>query len=359
MKHNIIPYSAPKQTVSCDVHVGQGILPAIDKIIGSSVSGVCVVSDMHARTPYAETVIARLATRVPNMLDITLKGGEYIKSLDTVEQIYRTLFQKQFDRKALLIAIGGGTITDTASFAAATYMRGIDYMSIPTTLLAQVDAGIGGKTGVNFAQSKNIIGAFAQPKAIVIDTDTLTSLPEKEVSAGFAEIIKYALILDHDLWQSLERYTVSSMPKTVLHKIITTCVNHKIAIVTQDEHDNGIRAVLNFGHTIGHAIENVTNQYNHGQAVAIGMVGATMMSINKLNLNKQVLPRLLKLLDQYQLPTHSHGLNPHDILTAMQHDKKNSNGQTRWILLDQIGSAKYNQQVDKKEIISVLKALCK
>lgn len=357
MNSHTMTYRVTGDARVCDVHIGSGVRNHVREILKGRYSGVCVVIDSTVRHLYGEEFSAGIKEAGLPAIEVTLRAGESYKTLESVRHIYTALLSLRMDRGSVLVAIGGGTISDTAGFAAATYMRGIDYIAIPTTLLGQVDAGIGGKTGVNFESVKNIIGAFYQPTAIIVDTDMLVSLPEKEFSAGMAEVIKYGFIMDSALIKQLATRPPTTQKSPYLEGIIKRCIEHKIKVVTDDPTDTGIRATLNFGHTIGHAVEKVTRQYNHGQAISIGMVGACMMSEEVNGLKKGSTKKLRDLLTMYELPTSCPGLDPTELLHAMKNDKKSDHGQIKWVLLDRIGHAVHGRNVPNKLVSDTLTKL--
>ena len=263
---------------------------------------------------------------------ITIPDGETFKTLATVESILSALFEAKFDRKSLLIALGGGVIGDMTGFAASLYQRGIDFVQIPTTLLSQVDASVGGKTGVNTAYGKNLIGAFYQPQAVYIDPYFLGTLPEREFAAGVAEVVKMAVMFDSDFLTYLEMNDLRQ--EAVIQEMIRRSVTLKAMVVNQDEKEAGIRAVLNYGHTFGHVIENETNYatYLHGEAVAIGIVMANALAVELGLLEESEAHRVMNLLQNNGLPT-AYAIK--DIEQFYEHfflDKKSNRGKIKFIL---------------------------
>lgn len=277
--------------------------------------------------------------RAPQIEVVTVPDGESYKTLETVEGILNKLFDAKFDRKSLLIAFGGGVIGDMTGFTASLYQRGIEFIQIPTTLLSQVDASVGGKTGVNNEYGKNLIGAFYQPKAVYIDPYFLTTLPSREFAAGVAEVIKMAIMFDDDFFNYLESSDLRSDEST--REMIRLSVELKAKVVNQDEKEAGIRAVLNYGHTFGHVVENETayTRYLHGEAVAIGMVMANELAVSLKLLSRKDADRIEALLQKNGLPT---CYNIVDINSFYDHfflDKKSNNGKIKFILPDgSIGS---------------------
>jgi len=288
---------------SYDVCVGAGLLDDLASKLTAlgAVTSVMLVTNPTVRALYGATVeqaIEPVSGKPPLVIEI--RDGERFKNLATLESIYDTALDAGVDRGTLLIALGGGVVGDLAGFAAATLLRGIRVAMLPTTLLAQVDASVGGKTGVNRRQGKNLVGAFHQPSLVLADTLTLATLPAREYRAGLAEVVKYGMILDSDLFALLETRIddVTAADATLMTEIVARSVELKAGIVERDETESGLRAVLNFGHTVGHAIEQATGytRYLHGEAVAIGMVAAVGVSVAVGNCDPSLGRRLEKLL---------------------------------------------------------------
>lgn len=304
---------------------------------------VCVVTNKTIAPLYLDALLANFPSdNQPEV--ISLNDGERFKTLETANEIFTFLLQQKLNRSSILIALGGGVIGDMTGFAAACYQRGIAFIQIPTTLLSQVDSSVGGKTGVNHALGKNMIGAFHQPQAVFIDTNTLDTLPDREFSAGMAEVIKYGLIFDAEFFFWLEQNIEGLMQrdKTLLAQAIQRSCEIKAEVVAQDEQESGIRAILNLGHTFGHAIETVMGygEYLHGEAVAIGMVMAVHLSIAHCGLAPEVLPQTKSLLQKAGLPIEGPAaMNVNDYLNAMSVDKKNIHGSIRLILMHKLGAA--------------------
>ncbi|TNF53053.1 3-dehydroquinate synthase [bacterium] len=289
-----------------------------------------------------------------------IPDGEEYKDLLWASYLYGELLKARFDRNSMLVAFGGGVIGDITGFVASTYMRGIQYVQVPTTLLAQVDSSVGGKTGVNHPMGKNMVGTFYQPSLVLIDIDTLKTLPPQEFRSGMAEIIKYGIISDRELFNSLERNRDDIfMAGDSLVTILQRSCEIKAAIVSQDEKESGLRAILNFGHTIGHAVETVTGyrRFLHGEAIAIGMCYAADLAVRLGMLPNKDAARIKKLVDLYALPTSIPGnINVPDIMSAMEIDKKVQSGRLRFVLPESIGRVKIVEDVDRKIIKEVLEA---
>ena len=270
---------------------------------------------------------------------ITIGTGETIKTLDTVEDIYAQLLSLQADRSAFIVGVGGGIVCDITGFAASTFMRGVRFGFVATSLLAQVDASVGGKNGVNFQGYKNMVGLFHQPEFVICDLEVLKTLPPREISCGLAEIVKHAAIADADLFAFLEEQaeSVLALDPEAIEKLVLRSVEIKSAIVSRDETEKGERRLLNFGHTFGHAIEKVSG-ISHGEAVSIGMVMAAALSVKRGLLSAQEDRRLRDLLEKLQLPN-GFASDPQKILDAVTKDKKKAGDRIHFILLAGIGNA--------------------
>ncbi len=294
------------------------------------------------------------------MLEVViLPDGEQYKTLTVLDTIFDALLEKHFSRNATLIALGGGVIGDMSGFAAACYQRGIDFIQVPTTLLAQVDSSVGGKTGINHRLGKNMIGAFYQPQAVIIDVNVLSTLDDKQLSAGIAEVIKYGLICDSELFIWLENNIEKILAReteALIFIIERSCMN-KARVVAEDEQESGIRAILNFGHTFGHAIEAGMGygQYLHGEAVAIGMCQAADLSKRLGWLNETDVHRIETLCLKAGLPIMPpESLLADDFIAGMSVDKKNIDGDIRLILLKKIGEASLPMSVERSLLLKTL-----
>ncbi len=285
---------------------------------------------------------------------ITLKDGEQYKNQQSIDAILDSMFEHKFNRKSMLIAFGGGVIGDMTGFAASIYQRGIDFIQIPTTLLSQVDASVGGKTGMNNSYGKNLVGAFHQPRAVYIDPYFLTTLPSREFGAGFAEIVKMAVTFNKDFFDYLQ--TANLKDEKILEEVIKKAVQTKANVVAQDEKEHGIRAALNYGHTFGHVIENETKyvEFLHGEAVAIGMVMANDTSVKMGLMTQEEASSVKELLQKYKLPIKYKVQNPNDFYETFFLDKKSSDAKITFIIPVGIGDVKITDSVDKDLVISVL-----
>jgi 3-dehydroquinate synthase len=286
---------------------------------------------------------------------VTIPDGEEYKHMETIESILEHCFRKRLDRKSLLVAFGGGVIGDMTGFAASVYQRGIDFIQIPTTLLSQVDASVGGKTGINNKFGKNLIGAFHQPQAVYIDPSMLKTLPKREFGAGIAEVVKMAVTFNKDFFEWLEENDLNDEQniKTAIAKSVET----KAYVVSQDEKEHGIRAALNYGHTFGHVIENETNYntYLHGEAVGIGMVMANALSVKVGLMAEEEALRVKNLLEKYDIPT---SYNIKDVENFYEHfflDKKSLDNKIKFILPKGLGDCLITNEVDKNDVLEILK----
>lgn len=328
---------------SYPIHIGQGLLGKPD-LLAPHIRGrqVLVVSNETIAPLYLEAVIGMLADY--DVATVILPDGEQYKNLETLNTIYTALLEHRFNRGCTLAALGGGVVGDITGFAAASYQRGVAFVQIPTTLLAQVDSSVGGKTGVNHPLGKNMIGAFHQPRCVLIDTDTLDTLDDRQLAAGLAEVIKYGLIHDADFFAWLEQHigSLKARDKQALSHAIARSCAIKAEVVAADERESGMRALLNLGHTFGHAIETGTGYGNwlHGEAVAAGMVMAADLSARHGWLSRSDVERTTRLLRQAGLPVAPPAeMSERQFLDLMAVDKKAVDSGLRLVLLKAIGTA--------------------
>ncbi len=324
---------------------------------------IAIISNKTVYPIFRDTILRSLREYhiVPEI--ILIPDGEEYKDLLWTYYIHGELLKAKFDRNSLLVAVGGGVIGDMVGFIAATYMRGIRFVQVPTTLLAQVDSSVGGKTGVNHPIGKNMIGAFYQPSLVMIDTDTLQTLPRKELNAGLAEVIKYGVILDSSLFEYLKKNHegIISLGESIVHIIKRSC-EIKADVVSKDERESGLRAILNFGHTVGHAVETLTGykKFLHGEAVAIGMCAAADIAVKMGMFAEKEAGRIKELVEQYNLPINiPDGLGDSDMINAMEIDKKAKAGKLMFILPEAMGRVRIEEDVDKgmiKEVLALNKA---
>lgn len=323
-------------------------------------SGVVIISDTNVFPLYEIALIDLLKSlRIPSITSIILDPGESSKNLDTAKTCWEEMHRARVDRQSLVIGLGGGTITDLAGFVAACYMRGLDVIHIPTTLMGMVDAAIGGKTGVNISSGKNIVGVIHQPKLVLISPTCLESLPDREFIAGLAEIVKYGILVDPYLFEILENeaHAILFRDPKILEMIIQRCCRIKADIVQKDEKEHGIRALLNLGHTFGHAIEAATNYsiYLHGEAVSIGMSCAFYTSHALGMIDESLIIRLHALLKKLKLPIALPDIPPMEhLIDLMYGDKKTSGGKLNLILVKNIGEVEQCLNVDPEVILKAL-----
>ncbi len=326
------------------IHIGAQLLAGADLIVQQlDLPKVAIVTNTTVAPLYLEKLAQALRTAGIEVASVVLDDGERYKDWVTLNRIYDALIEHRCERKTTLIALGGGVVGDLAGFAAATYMRGIPFVQIPTTLLAQVDSSIGGKTGINHPLGKNMIGAFYQPRLVLADTEVLKTLPAREFSAGLAEVIKHGLVRDAAFFSWLEanlERLLAGDPQALAHAV-RRCCEIKAEVVAEDERENGVRALLNFGHTFGHAIESGLGYGNwlHGEAVAAGMVMAADLSRRLGFIAQADVERIVHLLRRAKLPVAPPDIAPGRLLQLMAADKKAEGGKLRFVLLHAIGQA--------------------
>tara|TARA_Y100000758_G_C16033058_1_gene415351 strand:- start:76 stop:1212 length:1137 start_codon:yes stop_codon:yes gene_type:complete len=343
------------------IWVGWGILEEVGTRVKSlmSPSAAYVIADEKAHSYASKTQISMEAVGIPTHI-YKIASGETSKNLETVRQVYTWLAERKAERGHLILAVGGGVVGDLVGFVAATYLRGIPFVQIPTTLLAMMDASIGGKVAVDMPQGKNLVGAFYQPKFVLSDVETLKTLPVRELTSGWAEAIKHGLILDDGLLDTFESHVseLKSLDPEIATETIRRSVAIKAGVVSQDEKETlGIRILLNYGHTIGHAIESITGytEYLHGEAVSVGMMGAAKIGELLQIMDVDDVERQKEVLQAYGLPISAPGLNSEAIISAMTSDKKTTGGSINWVLLDGIGKAITNNEVPDKYVREALK----
>lgn len=327
-----------------DIVVGRGLLARLPELLPSHIepSGVFTVTNPSVDSLYGDTVREALSALDCEAVTEVIPEGEEWKTLETVEKLIDRMVEARLDRKSLLIVLGGGVVGDIAGFAAAIFMRGIPFVQVPTTLLAQVDSSIGGKVGVDHSLAKNLIGAFYQPALVCIDPAVLASLPEEQVRNGMAEVVKYGMIADEGMFALLERHSksLSALDDAVLEDVIRRCCHIKARIVQQDVRETtGLRAILNYGHTIGHAVESVTGytRFSHGEAISIGMVAASRIAGIMGLVSEDTEKRQSQLLSDAGLPTVLKGVEPGRVMEAILLDKKAVGGRARFVLPLAIG----------------------
>jgi 3-dehydroquinate synthase len=347
---------------SYNIKVGGGLLSRLGAECARLKLGQCcaLITDANVGRHLAKVALKSLAASGFQPVLITVPAGEKSKRLAVVEKCYDQLAAHRLERKSFIVALGGGVVGDLAGFVAATYLRGIPFVQVPTTLLAQVDSSVGGKTGVNLSAGKNLVGVFYQPQLVLCDLDALKTLPRREYVSGLAEVIKYGIIYDTVLFAQLER----NLPKLLqrdgptLRSVIARCCEIKADVVGQDETEAGLRAILNFGHTIGHAIENSSGygKFLHGEAIAIGQVAAARLSQKILGLSSGEAGRIEKLFVQAGLPVKIklNVARRKKLFAALQLDKKVSGGEIKFVLAQKLGQVVWGQKVSPELIDAVL-----
>lgn len=344
---------------SYPIIIGQGLLKSAGELIHRLVPGsLYVISNPTVAGWHLAPLLDSLAQAGRRAEVILIPDGEAYKTAATLAQIHTRLLELGADRKSALLALGGGVVGDLAGYAAATYQRGIDFVQLPTTLLAQVDSSVGGKTGINHAQGKNMLGAFHQPKAVCIDLDCLSTLPPREFAAGMAEVIKYGMIHDEAFlaWLEARVDDLTSHSAQDLGYAIRRSCEIKAQIVGQDERESGDRALLNFGHTFGHAIEAGLGYGNwlHGEAVAAGMLLAAQLSVLLGKVGPEAVERLAALLRRVRLPITPPALGTDRYLQLMAHDKKVELGRLRLVVLERVGAAVVTDAVPESMLRKLL-----
>ena len=341
------------------IFIGQGLLGQRD--LGEWAQGeqILIVTNETVAPLYLDKAMASFPDK--RIDTVVLPDGEYYKTWEVLNRIFDHLLERRHTRKTTLVALGGGVVGDMTGFAAACYQRGVDYIQIPTTLLAQVDSSVGGKTGINHPRGKNMIGAFLQPKGVLIDTDTLETLPNRELSAGLAEVIKYGLIQDPGFlaWLEENMDALMAVQADMLAEAIYRSCQCKAAVVAADERETGVRALLNLGHTFGHAIETYTGyaEWLHGEAVGAGMAMAAELSKRLGWLTYNDTDRLQQLLVRARLPIRPpETMTPDDFYALMAVDKKNVDGNLRLVLLKQMGEAVVTDDFDPQVLDEMLRA---
>ncbi len=345
---------------SYDISIGRGLLDSTGQIATGLLKRkrCAVVTDSNVAPLHARPVLDSLARSGIEATLITVPAGESSKSMTVVEDVCRQMLRAGLDRQSFLIALGGGVIGDLAGFAASIFLRGIPFIQMPTTILSQVDSSVGGKTGVNTPEGKNLLGTFAQPALVVADLDTLQTLPPREYHEGFAEIIKHAAIRDAAMFQAI---SAVFSDRSGLADLIQRNVAIKARIVEEDEHETtGTRALLNFGHTIGHAIEASVpyGELLHGEAISLGMVAAARLSSEICGLPQAAVDQIIGLLQRFHLPTKlPASISDASIIEHMRHDKKFSEGKIRFVLLHGLGEAFVSHDVSMSHIERAIQAM--
>ena len=348
---------------SYDIEIGRNLLSKIgeDILKIKSLCNVCIVTDDIVASLYGDIVFNSLKKAGYNVCMFTIPHGEKSKNIKSFSEILEYLASQNFKRNDLIVALGGGVVGDLTGFAAATFLRGIDFIQIPTTLLSQVDSSVGGKTGVDFKGYKNMIGAFYMPRLVYMNIGTLSTLDDNNFACGMGEVIKSALIADNDFyeWLKSKHDLISSKDYEALSYAVNKCCQIKGHIVEIDPKEKGIRAYLNFGHTLGHAIEKLCNfSLGHGQCVSLGMVSALYLSEKLGNITSSEILDAINMLREYNLPVAVQGLDDYDVLAASKSDKKMADSKIKFIVLKNIGEAdSYMDFSDEDLVFAINKVL--
>ncbi len=343
---------------SYDIVIDSSFERLADELAKVCSGKVLIVSDTHV-APLYKAEIARQIEKAGLVFagEMVFEAGEKSKNIDVLQDIYKACINASLSRGDTLLALGGGVVGDIAGFASSSYMRGINFVQIPTTLLAQTDSSVGGKVGIDFADVKNIVGAFKQPKLVYINTSTLKTLPGREFAAGMAEVIKYGIIRDAAFLDFLEGNAdkIKSLEADAVEKMIYNCCAIKADVVANDETENGLRAILNFGHTIGHGVESAKGfELLHGECVAIGMVGALRISKMRGYITDDEEKRCFDLIEKYDLDKTAKSLDAEVVLEYMKNDKKKVGNTLRFVLAKTIGDARVYGDVNKDETTGAL-----
>ena len=323
---------------------------------------VCIVTDSHVADFYLEQVEHIVKEHCAAASHFIFPAGEESKTLTTVENLYEFLIQNKFERKDMLVALGGGVVGDLTGFTAATYLRGIRFIQIPTSLLAQVDSSIGGKTGVDFMQYKNMVGAFYQPKLVYMNLSVLQSLPSRQIISGMGEIIKHGLIKDaaYYEWLMAHHDAILALEPAVMEEMIARSCEIKREVVEHDPTEKGERALLNFGHTIGHAIEKLCGfSLYHGECVGLGILAAAYLSKKQGNLTEEQLAGIRQCLSAFGFQTQIDGISTDAVLSATKSDKKMVGNQVKFILLHTIGDAYIYRELSDAQILDGIRYVCR
>ena len=348
---------------SYEIHIGSGLIKNLAELCAPFVADrhVVVISDSKVAPLYLTNVESALLSAAARVNSVVVPEGEQSKNLNQCDQLWQLMMEMPSDRKSVVFALGGGVVGDLAGFVAAGFARGVDFIQMPTSLLAQVDSSVGGKTGVNLPQAKNMVGAFWQPKTVIIDIDVLETLDDRNFHAGLAEVIKYGLIMDADLFDMIESKMESILKRdpAIITELIQRCCKCKANVVREDETEvSGRRAILNYGHTIGHAIETVYGygEYLHGEAISIGMVAEAEMAKAMGMVDETFCVRQKAIFESAELPIACPSGKESELVEAMTRDKKVASGKLNFILPTTIGAVKSVASPGSDAILKALKA---
>jgi 3-dehydroquinate synthase len=347
---------------SYDIDIGSGNLDRLGRFLADRCKArhAVLITDTNVQESHATDAAESLGRSLAKVDLIALEPGESSKSVEMASGLWNGLLELGADRKTVVVAVGGGVVGDLAGFVAATYARGIGFFQVPTTLLAQVDSSVGGKVGIDLPAAKNMVGAFLQPLGVLIDTSTLATLPDRDYKAGFGEVVKYGVILDAQLFDQLEAEVPELLARdpAVLARVVARCCRLKADVVQQDEREEtGLRAILNYGHTFGHALETLTGYgtYLHGEAVAIGMLCASRLAERLGRVDAEFTARQRRLLELLGLPVDLPNLDAEQVLATMLRDKKAEHGRLRFILPTRMGHVELVGDIDAGDVRAALK----
>ncbi|NUM55898.1 MAG: 3-dehydroquinate synthase [Candidatus Hydrogenedentes bacterium] len=347
---------------SYPIHIGAGAIDGLPDVLRSlgAKGAVAIASDDNVAPLYAQRVASLVRDAGADPIVCAMPAGEANKRIDQIDRFIGEFLKAGMDRSSIVIALGGGVVGDVVGYAAASFMRGVRFVQVPTTIVAQVDSSVGGKTGVNHEMAKNIIGAFHQPSAVIVDLEFLKSLPDRELRAGLAEVIKHGVIADADLFAYMEQNAGAILAKdldTIEYPVRRSC-EIKSAIVSADEHEHGVRANLNYGHTFGHGIEAASNydRFLHGEAIAIGMHAAATLARNLGMVDRAFVDRQRACIDAYGLPSAWPSMPINLVLDAMKHDKKVRAGTMKFVVPDRMGHVVHRTDVTLDQARAALEA---
>lgn len=345
---------------SYTIHIGAGILDRLGPLCADAgLKGNClIITDENVGGYYGDTAVQSLEAAGFSVHMTVLPPGEQTKCMDQLGALYSECIKAGLDRKSFVVALGGGVMGDLAGYTAATFLRGIPFVQVPTSLLAMVDSSVGGKTGINIPAGKNLVGAFYQPQLVLADLDTLKTLPPREYAAGLAEIVKYGIIYDAPFFAELEANveTLADVNNTeLLARMVGRSCEVKADVVAQDEREGGLRAILNFGHTVGHAVENVAGYgtYVHGEAVAIGSVFAARASVACCGLSQDACDRIEKIMADLKLPVRAPEFTWPELRAPLAVDKKTVGGMPKFVLVSEIGTASFGNEIPEALMESI------
>jgi len=340
---------------SYEIHIGAGVLDQLGGLCEKvGLKGRClVITDENVNGHYAQAVIQSLEGEGFSTGLTVLPAGEQTKCAERVFELYSRCIEAGLDRHSFIVALGGGVIGDLAGYVAATYLRGIPFVQVPTSLLAMVDSSVGGKTGINLPEGKNLVGAFYQPQLVLADLNTLKTLPPREYRAGLAEVVKYGIICDAPFFKQLEenKAELLDLEKVeLLSEMVGRCCEIKADVVAQDEREGGLRAILNFGHTVGHAVEKVAGygEVIHGEGVSIGSIFAARASVELNELSLEECTRIEKIFQDLELPINAPSYNWSDLRAALSVDKKTVGGMPKFVLVSTIGKASIGHEISEE-----------